>query len=183
MSLRWLPNAISLLRIALIPPIVVLIARDEFGWALGLFLVAGMSDGIDGYLAKRFAWNSRLGAFLDPAGDKLLVASSYGTLAFLGLIPPWLAVVVICRDVVIVAGSILYHCLVRPLEGEPTRISKLNTALEFLLLVFVLSRAGYGWPEAITVTVLGAAVLVTVVISGFDYVSTWIRDAVRKESS
>jgi cardiolipin synthase len=165
------------MRIALILPILTLIVQDKFGWALALFLVAGASDGIDGYLAKRFNWHSRLGAVLDPAGDKLLVAGSFGTLAYLGHIPIWLAAVVILRDVIIVAGSFLYHFFVRPLEGEPTRISKLNTALEFLLLVFVLSRAGYAWPDQITIMVLGAAVLVTVVISGYDYVSAWIRTA------
>ena len=177
MSLSWLPNAISIMRIALILPILVLFVNDEFGWALGLFLVAGMSDGVDGYLAKTYGWNTRLGAFLDPAGDKLLVAWCYGTLAFLGHIPVWLAVIVIFRDVVIVAGSFIYHYLVRRLEGEPTRISKLNTALEFVFLVFVMSEAGYGWPDDITITVLGASVLVTVVISGYDYVSNWIRSA------
>lgn len=177
MSLSWLPNAVSILRIALILPILLLFVNDEFGWALGLFLIAGLSDGIDGYLAKRFNWHSRLGAFLDPAGDKLLVAWSYGTLAYLGHMPVWLAVIVILRDVVIVAGSFMYHYLVRRLEGEPTRISKLNTALEFVFLVFVMSKAGYGWPDDITITVLGASVLVTVVISGYDYVSNWIRSA------
>ena len=177
MSLSWLPNAISIMRIALILPILILFVNDEFAWALGLFLVAGMSDGVDGYLAKTYGWNTRLGAFLDPAGDKLLVAWCYGTLAFLGHIPVWLAVIVIFRDVVIVAGSFIYHYLVRRLEGEPTRISKLNTALEFVFLVFVMSEAGYGWPDDITITVLGASVLVTVVISGYDYVSNWIRSA------
>ena len=177
MSLSWLPNAISISRIALILPILLLFINNQFGWALGLFLAAGLSDGIDGYLAKRFHWDTRLGAFLDPAGDKLLLAWSYGTLAYLGHIPVWLAVVVIFRDVVIVAGSFMYHYLVRRLEGEPTRISKLNTALEFVFLVFVMSKAGYGWPDDITITVLGAAVLVTVVISGYDYVWNWIRSA------
>ena len=177
MSLSWLPNAISISRIALILPILLLFINNQFGWALGLFLAAGLSDGIDGYLAKRFHWDTRLGAFLDPAGDKLLLAWSYGTLAYLGHIPVWLAVIVIFRDVVIVAGSFMYHYLVRRLEGEPTRISKLNTALEFVFLVFVMSKAGYGWPDDITITVLGAAVLVTVVISGYDYVWNWIRSA------
>jgi cardiolipin synthase len=177
MSLSWLPNAISISRIALILPILLLFINDQFGWALGLFLAAGLSDGIDGYLAKRFHWDTRLGAFLDPAGDKLLLAWSYGTLAYLGHIPVWLAVIVIFRDVVIVAGSFMYHYLVRRLDGEPTRISKLNTALEFVFLVFVMSKAGYGWPDDITITVLGAAVLVTVVISGYDYVWNWIRSA------
>jgi len=142
-----------------------------------LFVVAGLSDGIDGYLAKRFGWQTRLGGFLDPAGDKLLVAWTFGTLAFLGRIPVWLAVIVILRDVVIVTGSFMYHYLVRRLEGEPTFISKFNTGLEFAFLIFIMSQAGYGWPDEITTTILGAAVLVTVVISGYDYVSNWIRTA------
>lgn len=177
MSLSWLPNAISISRIALILPILWLFVNEHFGWALGLIFAAGLSDGIDGYLAKKYHWDTRLGAFLDPAGDKLLIAWSYGALAFLGHIPVWLAFVVIFRDVVIVAGSFIYHYLVRRLEGEPTRISKLNTALEFLFLVLVVSKAGYDWPDDITITVLGASVLVTVVISGYDYVSNWIRSA------
>ena len=177
MSLSWLPNAISIMRIFLILPILMLFVNDEFGWALGLFLIAGLSDGVDGYLAKKYHWDTRLGAFLDPAGDKLLVAWSYGTLAYLGHMPVWLAFIVIFRDVVIVAGSFIYHYLVRRLEGEPTRISKLNTALEFVFLIFVVSKAGYDWPDDITITVLGASVLVTVVISGYDYVWNWIRSA------
>ena len=177
MSLRWIPNAISIMRIALIVPILLLFVNDEFGWALTLFLIAGMSDGVDGYIAKRFHWNTRLGAFLDPAGDKLLVAWSYGTLAYLGHIPVWLAIIVILRDVIIVSGSFMYHYLVRRLEGEPTRISKLNTALEFMFLVVVIARAGFDWPDKITITILGTSILVTVVISGYDYVAGWIRGA------
>jgi len=177
MSLSWLPNAISIMRIMLILPILALFVNDEFGWALTLFIIAGLSDGVDGYLAKKYGWNTRLGAFLDPAGDKLLVAWSFGTLAFLGHIPVWLAVIVILRDVVIVAGSFIYHYLVRRLEGEPTFISKFNTGLEFAFLIFVMARAGFGWPDEITITIVGAAVLVTVVISGYDYVSNWIRSA------
>ena len=177
MSLSWLPNAISITRIALIAPILVLFIEGRYGWSLGLFVVAGLSDGIDGYLAKRFGWQTRLGGFLDPAGDKLLVAWTFGTLAVLGRIPVWLAVIVILRDVVIVTGSFMYHYLVRRLEGEPTFISKFNTGLEFAFLIFIMSQAGYGWPDEITTTVLGAAVLITVVISGYDYVSNWIRTA------
>jgi cardiolipin synthase len=165
------------MRILLIAPIILLFVYGEFGWALGLFVIASLSDGLDGYIAKKYDWNTRLGAFLDPAGDKLLVAWSFGTLAFLGQIPVWLAVIVILRDVLIVAGSFIYHYLVRRLEGEPTVISKLNTGLEFAFLIAVMSKAGFGWPDDITITVLGAAVLVTVVISGYDYVSNWIRSA------
>lgn len=177
MSLIWLPNAISLLRIALVAPILLLILQDSFGWALVLFCIAGFSDGVDGYLAKRFDWHTRLGALLDPVADKLLVAGTFITLAYTQDIPVWLAAVVIFRDVVIVLGATAYNFLVRPVQGEPTRISKLNTSLQLLLLLFVLSRAGFGWPDQISITVLGASVLITVVISGVDYVWSWARRA------
>jgi cardiolipin synthase len=177
MSLYWLPNAISILRIALVAPILMLILEGSFGWALALFWLAGFSDGVDGYLAKRFNWHTRLGALLDPVADKLLVAGLFITLAYTGDIPVWLAATVILRDVVIVAGATAYNFLVRPVQGEPTRVSKLNTALQLLFLLFVISRAGFGWPEEITITILGASVLITVVISGLDYVWSWSRRA------
>lgn len=173
MSLRWLPNAISLLRILLVAPILLLILYDNFAWALVLFFVAGFSDGVDGYLANRYGWHTRLGALLDPVADKLLVAGTFITLTFMQLIPVWLTVIVILRDVVIVGGAAAYNFIVKPVQGEPTRISKLNTALQLLFLLFVLSRAGFGWPEEISITVLGAAILITVVISGVDYVRSW----------
>lgn len=177
MSLSWLPNAISLMRIALIAPILILMLQGDFGWALALFILAGFSDGLDGYLAVRFGWSTRLGGLLDPAADKLLITGMFITLAYTQQIPVWLAAVVILRDVVIVAGATAYNFIVKPVPGEPTRISKLNTALQMLFVLFVLSRAGFDWPDKITITVLGAAVLVTVVISGVDYVWSWSRRA------
>ncbi|MBT8089813.1 MAG: CDP-alcohol phosphatidyltransferase family protein [Gammaproteobacteria bacterium] len=177
MSLRWLPNAISLLRILLVAPILLLIFNGYFAWALLLFFVAGFSDGIDGYLAKRFDWHTRLGALLDPVADKLLVAGTFVTLTLTQHIPAWLTAVVIFRDVVIVGGAAAYNFFVKPVQGEPTRISKLNTALQLLFLLFVLSRAGFGWPDKISITVLGAAILITVVVSGVDYVWSWSKRA------
>lgn len=177
MSLRWLPNAISLFRIALIAPILLLIVESRYDVALVLFCLAGFSDGVDGFLAKRYNWHSRLGALLDPVADKLLVASTFVTLVTAGLAPFWLAAVVILRDVVIIAGAAAWHFVVGPVEGEPTRISKLNTALELFFILFVLSRAGFDWPAEEAITVLGAAVLVTVVVSGADYVWSWSRRA------
>ncbi len=149
------------------------ILHGDFGWALALFVIAGFSDGLDGYLAMRFDWHTRLGALLDPAADKLLVTGMFITLAYTQHIPVWLAAIVILRDVVIVGGATAYNFLVKPVPGEPTRISKLNTALQMLFLLFVLSRAGFDWPDKITITVLGASILITVVISGVDYVWSW----------
>jgi cardiolipin synthase len=177
MSLRWLPNAISLFRIALVAPILVLIVDWRFDLALILFFVAGFSDGVDGYLAKRFNWHTRLGALLDPIADKLLVAGTFLILVYTGHVALWLAAIVILRDVVILGGAAAYAVFVGPIEGEPTRISKLNTALELSFILFVLSRAAFGWPAEIAITVAGAAVLVTVVVSGIDYVWSWTRRA------
>jgi len=177
MYLGWIPNAISLLRIALILPILMLILRGQYSWAIALFFFAGFSDGLDGYLATRFNWQTRLGGLLDPVADKLLVAGLFITLAWVGQIPAWLATVVILRDVVIFGGAVAYNFLIEPVRGEPSRISKLNTALELMFLFFALSHAGFGWPDTITLTVLGASILVTVVISGADYVWSWSRRA------
>lgn len=181
MQLRWIPNAISLLRIVLVAPILYYIVNARYDLALALVIVAGFSDGLDGYLAKTFNWHTRLGALLDPIADKLLVAGAFVTLASKGLIPVWLATLVVTRDVVIVGGAMAYNFLIRPVQGEPTKISKLNTMLELSLVLFVLSRAGYGWPDEITIVVLGAAVLITVIISGTDYVWSWSQRARRSK--
>lgn len=177
MSFRWIPNAISVFRIVLVVPVIGFIQNAMYAEALAVFFVAGLSDGADGFLAKRFGWHSRLGALLDPLADKLLMAASYATLAWVGQIPVWLAVVVVLRDIVILGGATAYNFLIAPVQGEPTRISKLNTALEILLVICVLARAALGWPAEDVVTVLGAGVLVTVVISGADYVVAWSQRA------
>ncbi len=177
MDFSFIPNLISLMRLFMIAPIILLFIYGEFGWALALFTIASLSDGIDGWVAKKYDWNTRLGAFLDPAADKLLVAWSFGTLAYLGYIPVWLAVVVIGRDVIIVTGSFLFHYLVHRLDGDPSFISKLNTALEFTFLYVLMLHVGFGVFDELTITVVGAAVLVTVIISGYDYVAGWVRGA------
>ncbi len=177
MTLSWLPNLISVVRILLIPPTLYAIAVEAWTVALGLFFFAGFSDGLDGFLAKRFTWQSRLGALLDPAADKLLMAGVFLTLTVVGLVPVWLAAVVILRDVVIVSGALAYQFLVAPVPGEPTRLSKVNTAVELLYVLSVLGHAAFSWPPDITLTVLGAGVLVTAVVSGIDYVLSWARRA------
>jgi len=165
------------MRIAMIAPILMYIVQGRYGLALILFFIAGFSDGVDGFLAKRFDWHTRIGALLDPIADKLLVGGTFITLVVTGLIPVWMAALVVVRDVVIVGGATVYNFLIRPVEGEPTRISKLNTALQLLFIVFVLSRAGFGWPDKIAITIIGASVVVTIVISGIDYVWSWARRA------
>ena len=127
MNFRFVPNLICVVRMILVAPIVLFLVRSEFELALLLFFIAGFSDGLDGFLARRFDWRTRLGGILDPLADKLLMFSVYITLTYIGLNPFWLAAVVIGRDVLIVGGGFAYHMLVRHVEGEPSVVSKLNT--------------------------------------------------------
>lgn len=175
MFFKFIPNVISAIRIALVLPILLMIKNGNFDFAIGLFLLAGLSDIIDGYLAKQFNWHTRLGALLDPVADKLLVASLFIILAYSEHIPLWLAIAVILRDVIIILGAIAYNFLVGPVQGEPTRVSKINTALQLLFLLFALSRAGFGWPNDVLLTIMSVVVLATVIISGIDYIWSWSR--------
>jgi len=138
-------------------------------------LVAGLSDALDGYLAKHFGWRTRVGALLDPVADKLLIAGSYIALAWLNLIPFWLATIVVSRDLIIAIGVFIYSFIIEPFEGEATRISKINTFLELLFVLVILCSIAFDWPANSVITVIGSAVLVTVFISGIDYIISWIR--------
>ncbi|HEX6998887.1 MAG TPA: CDP-alcohol phosphatidyltransferase family protein [Gammaproteobacteria bacterium] len=178
MTWRWLPNAICVVRLLLVVPVVVLLLQRRYGAALVLFMIAGASDAIDGFLAKRFAWQSRLGSLLDPAADKLLVVSVFVSLAYLGLIPAALAAVVVLRDAVIVLGALTYQLVIEPLEGQPTAVSKLNTACQLGFVVFTLvHEITGGWPARISLLVLGAAVVFTSITSGLNYVVGWSKRA------
>ncbi len=175
MHLKWIPNIISIFRILLILPVLLLIFRSQYQWALFLFLIAGLSDALDGYLAKHFGWRTRVGALLDPVADKLLIAGSYIVLAWLNLIPFWLATIVVSRDLIIAIGVFIYSFIIEPFEGEATRISKINTFLELLFVLVILCSIAFDWPANSVITVIGSAVLVTVFISGIDYIISWIR--------
>lgn len=171
--LRHLPNLLTLLRIALVFPVVVLLLHEKYGTALLLFVIAGLSDGLDGYLAKRFDWKSRLGAILDPLADKVLLVSSYLALASLRAIPVWLAVTVVARDVIIVLGGVTYHLLVGRFQLHPTNVSKLNTLAQLLLVVVVmLDRSIAPLPHWV-VAALIYLVLLTTIASGLNYVMVW----------
>jgi cardiolipin synthase len=163
----------------LVIPVVMLLFQRQFGWALVLFFVAGLSDGLDGYLAKRNNWSSRLGSILDPLADKLLLVSSIFALGWLALIPFWLVIAVIVRDIVIICGAVAAHFVMGRYEMEPTWISKSNTFFQILLALTVMFSFGlYSLPPLI-VEVLIYTVLATTVLSGSDYVYTWGRRAYR----
>ena len=178
-----IPNAICGFRIGLIIPIVMVLNAGQFRLALMLMFLAGVSDGLDGYLAKRFQWRSRIGGWLDPLADKLLLVSVFVVLARIGLAPVWLAAIVIARDVIIIAGASAYQIFIGPVQPVPTRISKLNTALQLLYIVLVISYASFPWPPRISIVVIGAGVLLVSLVSGIDYAlrwSSWVLAAVRK---
>lgn len=173
MSLRFVPNAICIVRMLLVVPLVWLIVGGRYTEALGVLVVAGFSDGLDGYLAKRFDWRTRLGSLLDPAADKLLLASSFVALSYVGLVPAGLTIVVIARDVVIVIGAICYQLLIAPVEGQPALVSKLNTACQLAMVLFTLTNAAFAWPAHTALVLLGATVVFTSVVSGLTYVLRW----------
>lgn len=173
MQPRDIPNLITFLRLLLVAPIVFYLLRSDYGMALVLFIVAGLSDALDGFLAKQFGWTSRLGGLLDPIADKLLLVSCYLALTWQELIPVWLTVVVIGRDLLIILGATLYQMLVERLEASPSVISKLNTLSQLLLVVAVLFHYGAHILPANWLTILTYSVLATTLISGADYVWTW----------
>jgi cardiolipin synthase len=173
MNLRWIPNAICLVRIALVPPVVISLLEQRYDIALLLFVIAGGSDGLDGFLAKRFGWQTRLGSLLDPIADKTLVSGTFITLGWLGLVPFGVVAVIVGRDVVIVLGAVAWQLFIAPVAGLPSLISKLNTACQLLFVVCAIAGVAWDWPSNDILTVLGAACIFTAIVSGLNYVLTW----------
>jgi cardiolipin synthase len=178
LSLRQLPNAICIARMVLVIPIAWFVGAERFNEALVLCAIAAFSDALDGYLAKRFGWTSDLGKVLDPVADKLLLVTLFITLAIVGWSPVWLTVVAVSRDVIIGLGALAYRHWFGAIEGRPTVVSKINTALQLFYVLVVIGARAYGSPSATVVTGLGAAVLVTTVVSGIDYVGRYWRKAI-----
>ena len=173
MNPRHIPNLITVFRILLVYPVIYFLLDRSFGLALGLFVLAGLSDGLDGFLAKHYHWQSRLGSYLDPLADKLLLVSSFLTLAWMGLVPIWLTAAVVLRDVVILSGAIAYYFLMNPFEGQPHWTSKLNTFFQLLLVVAVLFNHGLRHLPDGLLFFLSLVVFVTSLASGAIYVQVW----------
>jgi cardiolipin synthase len=177
MTLAWLPNAISILRILLVPPAVAAMLGGRHDIALGLVLVAAVSDGVDGWLARHKGWGSALGAFLDPLADKLLMLAAYATLGWLAAIPPWLPFLVIGRDLFIALGAAwlrrrhgAYRVVARP-------ISKLNTVVQAGYILLILAALVPLPVPAVMVAAATALVVLTTLASGLDYLGTFRRRA------
>jgi cardiolipin synthase len=177
---RDIPNVLTFLRFGLTVPVVYLLLAREFSSALLLFAAAGVSDGLDGYLAKRYHWESRLGSMLDPLADKALLVSSFLCLGWLGVLPGWLVAAVLLRDLVIVAGAVYYHFRVEPLVAAPSLISKLNTLVQIMLVILAVCDAGPLPLPDLLISGLIWGTLATTLLSGADYVVVWYQRARRR---
>ena len=175
--MRYLPNIITIGRILLIWPILAALLRGSYPLALVLFVITGISDGLDGFLAKHFGWTSELGKLLDPMADKLLLVSVFVTTAWLGLSPPWVTAVAVARDVLIAAGALTYRLWLGPLHGYPTMLSKLNTAAQLAYLLAVMLHAAAGVPSSGLLAVAAGLVCLMTVVSGVEYVMIFTRRA------
>ena len=181
--LRQIPNLITSLRILLIVPIAVALLHHELLLALGLFCLAALSDLVDGFIAKRFGWQSVLGGVLDPAADKLLLATSFVVLAVMHLVPLWLMATAVARDLIIVSGAIAYRLWLGPVEARPSNLSKLNTLCQALFILCVIARQQFSQPDAWAIVVLGALTFLTTAVSGIDYVLRYGKAALEESRS
>ena len=179
-----LPNALSLIRIILTVPIVIALLKEHHLLALLLFIAAGITDALDGWIAKQFSFQSRLGSILDPVADKILLTCSFIALYWVGLMPLWLLMIIFIRDVIIIAGALGYF--LGEITGkddllEPTLISKFNTVLQIALVLFILLAQIYielgGFDEAVFIVVATSTGL-----SGADYILLWVKKFILQES-
>ncbi|BDZ75163.1 phosphatidylglycerophosphate synthase [Methylophaga marina] len=183
MSLRDIPNLISILRILLVIPVVWALVDERYALALILSAVAGISDGIDGFLAKHFHWQSRLGSILDPIADKLLLVASFATLAWMDLLPLWLLWLVLARDVIIVSGGLAYHYFIGEFELLPVWSSKINTALQIILVLLVIISQQWFAELTLLISIGVWAVVVSVIFSGLEYILTWGNKAWKQKAN
>jgi cardiolipin synthase len=170
-----IPNMITLTRLMSVPLMIWLIVSERFGVAFSVFVGAGVSDALDGFIAKRFNCQTRLGALLDPAADKALLSSVYVALGIAELLPNWLVILVVFRDVTIIGGFILLQTIAAPRKFDPLYISKVNTLAQIALVGYVLGRLGAGFADGMLTNVLVAITAVTTVLSGLSYLVRWAR--------
>ena len=174
-----LPNLITLARLCAVPGTIWLIIHGRLDWAFILFAAAGISDAIDGWMARRWHLRSALGALLDPVADKALMVGTYVTLAVTGVMPDWLAILVVFRDVLIVGGVLLLTLLGTPPRIHPSRLSKLNTFTQIVYAGLVLLVAGFSPGLGWAMNILAWGVAAITAFSGLAYA----REALRPPSA
>lgn len=174
-----LPNIITIARMFAVPAVVWAIAAGDHALAFWLFVAAGISDAVDGFIAKRFDMQSELGAHLDPVADKALLVSIYVALAVTGELPVWLALAVVARDVLIIAGVVAFWVINKPMLIRPLIISKLNTAAQIGFAALILADAGFGLAPGRAVEVGIVMVSVLTGLSALAYMFEWSRRLAR----
>jgi cardiolipin synthase len=170
-----IPNIITLGRILLVPFIIWAIASSQMEIAFAIFIVAGVSDAVDGFLAKRFNMASELGALLDPLADKALLVSIYVTLGIWGAMPRWLVILVVSRDIMIVGAVIVSWLFDRPIPMKPLMVSKLNTFAQVAFAALVLAALGFGFKSSPFDVILMGAVAILTLLSVSFYLVEWVR--------
>jgi cardiolipin synthase (CMP-forming) len=170
-----LPNFITIARLIGVPLIVWLMIADRFAEATVLFILAGLSDAADGFIAKRFNASSELGAYLDPVADKALLVSVFCTLGFKGALPAWIIILVVSRDLFIIGGMLLAYILSSPMPVKPLWVSKVNTVAQIVLLAFTLgdSSGVKIFQPLVPITVVAVAFLT--IASAGAYLVEWVR--------
>ncbi|HLI99488.1 MAG TPA: CDP-alcohol phosphatidyltransferase family protein [Bradyrhizobium sp.] len=170
-----IPNIITLARIILVPVIVWAIASAQMEIAFSIFVVAGISDAVDGFLAKRFNMTSELGALLDPLADKALLVSIYVALGIWGAVPLWIVILVVSRDIMIVSAVIVSWVFGKPVPMKPLMVSKLNTAAQVAFAALILASLGFGFKPAPYDYMLMVLVTVFTLVSVSLYLVEWLR--------
>lgn len=169
------PNALSLMRLVLVPLVVALIGQGQWFWAFVLFVLCGVTDAIDGFVAKRFGMQTELGSYLDPIADKALLISIYITLALKDVLPDWLAIVVVSRDLMIIGGVILAWILDKPIPINPLWLGKANTVVQILFASMKLAFLAFGISSPLFLTVGMALVTLLTLVSMGAYLAAWLR--------
>lgn len=172
--IKQIPNLLTTLRLFLIIPISLLLLNQNYSWAVSLFLVAAISDGLDGFLAKKMNSVSTFGLIMDPIADKFLLVSIYIVLTYLGQIPVWLCVLIVVRDLSIIAAVTGYFFVGGSKIIKPSLVSKANTFIQFILILYLIVTSHFDFNSPIE-TILIGLVATTTIISGFDYAIRWIR--------
>jgi cardiolipin synthase (CMP-forming) len=169
-----IPNLITLGRIILVPIVVWAITSGQMLAAFALFLAAGISDAVDGLLAKRFHMASELGAYLDPLADKALIVSIYVALGISGALPISLVILVVSRDIMIISGFMLAWLVGRPMPVKPLPVSKVNTVAQIVLAAFVLAEHGLGFSADLLTLILVVVVAILTLLSIAFYLAEWL---------
>ena len=176
-----LPNLITIARVLLIPVVAFLLLDRDYALAFAVFMAAAIGDWLDGFLARRLNQMSQLGAVLDPIADKMTMMIVAILMSAQGMLPIWLAVVIVFRDAIIVAGAVAYRFVVGHIEMAPTRLSKANTFLEFGVLALVMAQAAGLLDASPWLMPLFIALFASVLVSGAHYVWVWRRKAIEEE--